>query len=97
MISEELKKEIKSLDAEDLKEVINEATNAIKLLKDSESLQSKKLSNTANNALNHKKNSDIISNEKYNVFDDIADSSIDTGINDWARNHDHYLYGVDKK
>ena len=30
----------------------------------------------------------------YNVFDEIADTAIDVGIKDWARNHDHYLYGT---
>lgn len=33
----------------------------------------------------------------YNVFDAIEASSIETDIKDWARNHDHYLYGIDKR
>lgn len=33
----------------------------------------------------------------YNVFDKIADTATDIGIKDWARNHDHYLYGMDKR
>ena len=32
----------------------------------------------------------------YNVFDAIEASAIETDIKDWARNHDHYLYGIDK-
>lgn len=33
----------------------------------------------------------------YNVFDIISDSAMDVGIKDWARNHDHYLYGIEKR
>lgn len=33
----------------------------------------------------------------YNVFDVISDSAMDVGIKDWARNHDHYLYGIEKR
>lgn len=33
----------------------------------------------------------------YNVFDEIEDAATDVGIKDWARNHDHYLYGTDKR
>lgn len=33
----------------------------------------------------------------YNVFDAIESSAIETDIKDWARNHDHYLYGIDKR
>ena len=33
----------------------------------------------------------------YNVFDEIADTAIDVSIKDWARNHDHYLYGTEKR
>lgn len=33
----------------------------------------------------------------YNVFDTILDSAADTGISDLARNHDHYLYGVERR
>ncbi|MEK7296612.1 MAG: hypothetical protein AAB069_01805, partial [Planctomycetota bacterium] len=33
----------------------------------------------------------------YSVFDKIAESATDVGIEDWARNHDHYLYGTDKR
>lgn len=33
----------------------------------------------------------------YNVFDEIENAAVDTGINDWARNHDHYLYGTEKR
>lgn len=33
----------------------------------------------------------------YNVFDDILDSAADTGVRDLARNHDHYLYGAEKR
>ena len=33
----------------------------------------------------------------YNVFDEIAVAAMDVGIKDWAHNHDHYLYGTDKR
>ena len=33
----------------------------------------------------------------YNVFDQIESAAVDTGIRDWARNHDHYLYGTEKR
>lgn len=33
----------------------------------------------------------------YSVFDEITDAATDVGIKDWARNHDHYLYGIDKR
>lgn len=33
----------------------------------------------------------------YNVFDEISNTAEDIGIKDWARNHDHYLYGVEKR
>jgi hypothetical protein len=33
----------------------------------------------------------------FNVFDAIADSAIETGIKDLARNHDHYIYGTEKR
>ena len=32
-----------------------------------------------------------------NVFDLMAEAATDIGIKDWARNHDHYLYGVEKR
>ncbi|MBI5971022.1 MAG: hypothetical protein HY884_07700 [Deltaproteobacteria bacterium] len=31
------------------------------------------------------------------VFDIILNSAMDVGVKDWARNHDHYLYGVEKR
>ncbi len=33
----------------------------------------------------------------YNVFDEIEMAAVDTGVRDWARNHDHYLYGTEKR
>lgn len=33
----------------------------------------------------------------YNVFDEIVDTATDVGIKDWSRNHNHYLYGTDKR
>lgn len=33
----------------------------------------------------------------YSVFDEITDAATDVGIKDWARNHDHYIYGIDKR
>lgn len=33
----------------------------------------------------------------YNVFDEISNAAEDIGIRDWARNHDHYLYGVERR
>ena len=27
----------------------------------------------------------------------LAESATDVGVEDWARNHDHYLYGTDKR
>ncbi len=45
-----------------------------------------------------KKNTkEIYKKKSYSVFDKIAESSADVGIEDWARNHDHYLYGTDKR
>ena len=45
-----------------------------------------------------KKNAKGVCKEKpYSVFDTIAESATDVGIEDWARNHDHYLYGSDKR
>ena len=45
-----------------------------------------------------KKNAKGVRKEKpYSVFDTIAESATDVGIEDWARNHDHYLYGTDKR
>lgn len=35
--------------------------------------------------------------ETSNVFDIILNSATDVGITDWARNHDHYLYGIEKR
>jgi len=32
-----------------------------------------------------------------NVFDLISQSAADAGMKDWARNHDHYLYGSRKR
>lgn len=40
---------------------------------------------------------DIPKKKPYNVFDEIADAATDVGIKDWARNHDHYLYGTEKR
>lgn len=33
----------------------------------------------------------------YNVFTAISLAATDVGIKDWARNHDHYLYGTKKR
>lgn len=35
--------------------------------------------------------------KEFNVFNLIAESAEDVNIKDWARNHDHYLYGVKKR
>ncbi len=32
-----------------------------------------------------------------NVFNEIVDTATDVGIKDWSRNHNHYLYGTDKR
>ena len=49
-------------------------------------------------ALKIKKTTKEIHKKKpYSVFDKIAESATDVGIEDWARNHDHYLYGTDKR
>ena len=40
---------------------------------------------------------EIHKKKPYSVFDKIAESAMDVGIEDWARNHDHYLYGTDKR
>ncbi|MBI2472648.1 MAG: DUF2281 domain-containing protein [Planctomycetes bacterium] len=49
-------------------------------------------------ALKTKKRLKAVKKEKpYNVFDEIADTATDVGIKDWARNHDHYLYGTEKR
>lgn len=39
----------------------------------------------------------VYEEKPYNVFDAIADSAIETGIKDLARNHDHYIYRVEKR
>ncbi|MCR4291560.1 MAG: hypothetical protein NUV76_01635 [Candidatus Kuenenia sp.] len=45
-----------------------------------------------------KKNTKEVHKKKpYSVFDKIEESAMDVGIEDWARNHDHYLYGTDKR
>ena len=35
--------------------------------------------------------------ETTHVFDMILNSAMDVGVKDWARNHDHYLYGIEKR
>lgn len=35
--------------------------------------------------------------KSYSVFDVILDSAMDIGIKDLAHNHDHYLYGTQKR
>lgn len=40
---------------------------------------------------------EIRKKKPYSVFDNIAESAMDVGIEDWARHHDHYLYGTDKQ
>lgn len=40
---------------------------------------------------------EIHKRKPFSVFDKIAKSAEDLGIEDWARNHDHYLYGTDKR
>lgn len=49
-------------------------------------------------ALRYKKQRQKVRAEKaLNVFDMILDSATNIGITDWARNHDHYLYGTEKR
>ena len=31
------------------------------------------------------------------AFQFIVDNAQTTGISDWSKNHDHYLYGIEKK
>ena len=38
-----------------------------------------------------------IKKKPYNVFDEIVDAATNVGIEDWARNHNHYLYGTEKR
>jgi hypothetical protein len=48
-------------------------------------------------SLKTKKGLKTVYKEKpYNVFDLIANSAIETGIKDLARNHDHYIYRTEK-
>ncbi|MBI4690324.1 MAG: hypothetical protein HY754_08680 [Nitrospirae bacterium] len=35
--------------------------------------------------------------KSHNIFNVILDSAMDMGIKDLARNHDHYLYGTEKR
>lgn len=45
-----------------------------------------------------KKTANEVCKEKtFSVFDEIAESATDVGVEDWARNHDHYLYGTEKR
>ena len=34
--------------------------------------------------------------KELNIFDNILNMSEDVGVNDWSKNHDHYLYGTPK-